>query len=86
MVAALPAAAVMRTRPERTVRVVGVDVGAGGVPALDRTIHPPAEALLAAGAHGDAQHSATADKEEGHQDLDQNQILKQEDETSSSQT
>lgn len=40
--------------PVLTVRVVGVDPGVGGVPALDGSVDPPAEALLAAGAHGDA--------------------------------
>lgn len=46
--------------PVLTVRVVGVDPGVGGVPALDGSVDPPAEALLAAGAHGDAQHGAAA--------------------------
>lgn len=44
----------------RTIRVVGVDVGVGGVPALDGAVHAATEALLAARAHGDAQHGAAA--------------------------
>lgn len=51
------------TSAGRTVRVVGVGVGVGGVPALDGPIDPPAEALLTAGAHGDAQHSSATGKE-----------------------
>lgn len=50
------------TSPERTVRVVGVGVGVGGVPALNGPIDPPAETLLTIGAHGDAQHSSTRGK------------------------
>lgn len=44
---------------ERTIWVVGVDVGVRGVPALNGTVHPPTEALLTAGAHGDTQHGST---------------------------
>lgn len=54
----------------RTVRVVGVDVGVRGVPALNGTVHPATEALLASGAHGDTQHGAAA----GRQKVSESQL------------
>ena len=38
--------------------VVGVDAGAGDVPAADGGVHAPTEALLPWGAHRQAQHWA----------------------------
>lgn len=57
------------SRVECTIRVVGVSVGARSVPALNGAIHPPTEALLTAGAHGNAEHSSTT--REGRRGLKQ---------------
>ena len=48
--------------PERTIRVVGVSVEAGGIPALDGPIHPPAEDLLSRRTHGQTQHSSAGNR------------------------
>ena len=46
-----------KTHDAVTVGVVGVDVGVGGVPALDSPVNPSTETLLPCAAHYHAQHS-----------------------------
>lgn len=55
--------------PGRTIRVVGVDVGVGSVPALNGAVYAPAETLLAARAHGDAQHGSATGRNQNDRHL-----------------
>lgn len=52
------------TQSAVTVGVVGINVGIGGVPALDGPVNPAAETLLSAAAHDHTQHGPPVQKDQ----------------------
>lgn len=56
----------VQSNQRRTVGVVGIDVGSGYVPALERAVQGAAETLFPAGTHGQTQHRARVASERVH--------------------